>query len=324
MHKVGWVHRDVSVGNGLWIIKQGTGKLAGFEYAKCIHSNKSHDVRTGTPHFMAVEVDAKGYLFSTDEGEEPPFRMNGLHDMESVWWTLIWVLFYYTDQNHPTVDLVNQWNTLQAIFPSVLGRTSRLVFFTKFKLVTARRSRRHVSPFVNFFTNLRVTCETAIGGRRNRFRSSNLKISWKAFIGRLRRICSMYTRNMYTEMRAMLSFAPCVDFLHAKGQTQRFKHHQRCRKRGGVRSSTRIWIAYRWYTVVSLKQFTEQACFLSPKTDASQSTTKYQVHMMITAYISTAHMWENKFQQCAQSSYFSSLIGSISQSSRIPRDGQVI
>ncbi|EGN91666.1 hypothetical protein SERLA73DRAFT_80231 [Serpula lacrymans var. lacrymans S7.3] len=139
LHKVGWVHRDVSIGNALWITdgNQGTGKLADLEYARCIRSNKSHDVRTGTPHFMAVEVDAKSYLFITQGYSEkplrpPPFRMNGLHDIESVWWILIWVLFYYTDQNHPTVDSVNQWNTLQAIFPGVLGRTSRHNFFIQF------------------------------------------------------------------------------------------------------------------------------------------------------------------------------------------------
>ncbi|EGO28868.1 hypothetical protein SERLADRAFT_366534 [Serpula lacrymans var. lacrymans S7.9] len=135
MHKVGWVHRDVSIGNALWITNnnnQCTGKLADFEYAKCIYSDKSHDVRTGTPHFMAVEVDAKCYLFITwGYGEKllstPPFRMNGLHDIESVWWILLWVIFYYTDQNHPTVDPGNQRNTLQAIFPGVLGQSSRLM-----------------------------------------------------------------------------------------------------------------------------------------------------------------------------------------------------
>ncbi|EGO05190.1 hypothetical protein SERLA73DRAFT_44551 [Serpula lacrymans var. lacrymans S7.3] len=171
MHKVGWVHRDVSVGNILWVTdgNQGTGKLADFEYARCIRSNKFHEVQTGTPHFMAVEVDSKIYLFEPDndegEGECPPFRMNGLHDIESVWWTSTWVLFYYTDQNHPTVDLVNQWNTLQAIFPGVLGRTSRQHFFTYFKLSRCKAITKTCEPVSKFLGEF-------AGHLRNAYRSA--------------------------------------------------------------------------------------------------------------------------------------------------------
>jgi hypothetical protein len=44
LHKVGWVHRDFSVGNAIWV--GGVGKLGDFEYAKEIDSNTSNDVRT--------------------------------------------------------------------------------------------------------------------------------------------------------------------------------------------------------------------------------------------------------------------------------------
>jgi hypothetical protein len=44
MHKAGWVYRDFSVGNVIWV--EGVGKLGDFEYAKKIDSNTSHDVRT--------------------------------------------------------------------------------------------------------------------------------------------------------------------------------------------------------------------------------------------------------------------------------------
>jgi hypothetical protein len=44
MHKVGWVHRDFSVGNAIWV--DSVGKLGDFEYAKEIDSNTSNDIRT--------------------------------------------------------------------------------------------------------------------------------------------------------------------------------------------------------------------------------------------------------------------------------------
>jgi hypothetical protein len=44
MHKAGWVHRDFSVGNAIWV--GGVGKLSDFEYAKEIDAITSHDIRT--------------------------------------------------------------------------------------------------------------------------------------------------------------------------------------------------------------------------------------------------------------------------------------
>ncbi|KAG2355387.1 hypothetical protein BDR07DRAFT_1493256 [Suillus spraguei] len=44
LHKAGWVHRDFSVGNAIWV--EGVGKLGDFEYAKEIDSDSSNDVRT--------------------------------------------------------------------------------------------------------------------------------------------------------------------------------------------------------------------------------------------------------------------------------------
>lgn len=48
MHRAGWVHRDFSVTNVLWVEKdgQGIGKLTDLEYAKRVDSETSHDVRT--------------------------------------------------------------------------------------------------------------------------------------------------------------------------------------------------------------------------------------------------------------------------------------
>ncbi|KAG1768025.1 hypothetical protein EV702DRAFT_1203461 [Suillus placidus] len=114
MHKAGWVHRDFSVGNAIWV--GDIGKLGDFEYAKKIDSNTSHDVRTGTMHFMALEVESQKYLFpqtlnhlllDTDLSiDPPPFRMNFLHDIES-------------------------WKTFLLAFPGTVGQISRHHFFTQ-------------------------------------------------------------------------------------------------------------------------------------------------------------------------------------------------
>ncbi|EKM48469.1 uncharacterized protein PHACADRAFT_77345, partial [Phanerochaete carnosa HHB-10118-sp] len=60
LHSCGWVHRDISVGNIL--IVDDVAKLADLEYAKAETDRRTHDLRTGTAFFMAVEVEAGTYL----------------------------------------------------------------------------------------------------------------------------------------------------------------------------------------------------------------------------------------------------------------------
>ncbi|KAG2338830.1 hypothetical protein BDR05DRAFT_1003910 [Suillus weaverae] len=141
MHKAGWVHRDFSVGNAIWV--GDIGKLGDFEYAKKIDSNTSHDVRTGTMHFMALEVESQKYLFlptlnrlllDTDLSiDPPPFRMNFLHDIESVWWAFTWIFFYHTDTQTVNAghSFDTQWKAFQLAFPGTVGQISRHHFFTQ-------------------------------------------------------------------------------------------------------------------------------------------------------------------------------------------------
>ncbi|KAI0054375.1 hypothetical protein BV25DRAFT_1781815, partial [Artomyces pyxidatus] len=58
MHENRWVHRDVSAGNILYIEESRGGVLADLEYARDMdHSGPpTHNERTGTPHFMPVEM----------------------------------------------------------------------------------------------------------------------------------------------------------------------------------------------------------------------------------------------------------------------------
>ncbi|OSX62315.1 hypothetical protein POSPLADRAFT_1143236 [Postia placenta MAD-698-R-SB12] len=67
IHKLGWIHRDISPGNILIYEVDGEvyAKLTDLEYAKCMNlGSPAHEVKTGTPHFMAIEVDHMRYLFN--------------------------------------------------------------------------------------------------------------------------------------------------------------------------------------------------------------------------------------------------------------------
>ncbi|KAG1771899.1 hypothetical protein EV702DRAFT_1033892 [Suillus placidus] len=148
LHKAGWVHRDFSIGNVIWV--GDIGKLGDFEYAKEMDSDTSHDVRTGTMHFMAVEVENQKFLFRSSSRtlrplgrrkphdsslpRNPPFRMNFLHDIESVWWAFVWIFFYHTDTITATAPADHsfdaQWTQFQLAFPGAICQSSREHFFT--------------------------------------------------------------------------------------------------------------------------------------------------------------------------------------------------
>ncbi|KAF9233645.1 hypothetical protein BU15DRAFT_66398 [Melanogaster broomeanus] len=130
MHIAGWVHRDVSAGNVLRC--NGRGKITDLEYAKSLtSSSESHDVRTGTADFMACEVEGQRYLCFLDrsvkgksglqpprKGILPPFRFNPLHDLESWWWILTWVLHYHVD-SHTEVLPPRHQDVYRWFFPGV-------------------------------------------------------------------------------------------------------------------------------------------------------------------------------------------------------------
>ncbi|CAE6488701.1 unnamed protein product [Rhizoctonia solani] len=124
IHRSKRVHRDVSGGNILLVPASKAlpkrGVIMGLEYAKKIDDMSApHDMRTGTEAFMATEVvcmkhhrlDVLRSTFdppSEDSDLEqedntalaptlvpalPPFRHNPLHDMESIWWLCVWMMF---------------------------------------------------------------------------------------------------------------------------------------------------------------------------------------------------------------------------------------
>ncbi|CAE7082260.1 unnamed protein product [Rhizoctonia solani] len=142
MHLCGYVHRNVNCGNILLVPASGElgqrGVIMDLEYAKKIDDTREpHDVKTGTEAFMATEVQfakhirldtlravkhnsakaVRARLKSCLESKEPPrakplpaFRHNPLHDMESIWWLCIWMLFYLAPAGHPAREQLHNYN----------------------------------------------------------------------------------------------------------------------------------------------------------------------------------------------------------------------
>lgn len=91
-----------------------------------------------------MEVENRRYMFApqglqgldAEMAPPPPFRMNFLHDVESVWWSFAWVILYHTDaarkqgDNSPG-DPHKQLALFHEAFPGKVGTASRTLFFEK-------------------------------------------------------------------------------------------------------------------------------------------------------------------------------------------------
>ncbi|KAI5993470.1 hypothetical protein EDD15DRAFT_2196488 [Pisolithus albus] len=128
------MHRDISTGDVSRSSEMS--KLADSEYAKRMESNTTDGVRTGTLEFMAYEVEAQEYLFGPyrlkapgEDRDLPLFKFNPLHDMESLWWTATWTLYYHVDQegSRPSLEQITQFHKL---FPGRPDSASRLAAFS--------------------------------------------------------------------------------------------------------------------------------------------------------------------------------------------------
>ncbi|KAJ4481873.1 hypothetical protein J3R30DRAFT_3236691, partial [Lentinula aciculospora] len=138
LHRAGWVHRDISGGNVYWYDNgiRRTGLLGDFEYARAQTDSTLHDVRTGTPFFMAAETLCQRYLFQDQDLKEHmgscdtsvPFFYNPLHDLESVWWIIIYVTFFNDDSTSLSVAPTKRQTAMESLFHGSLDFTERLLF----------------------------------------------------------------------------------------------------------------------------------------------------------------------------------------------------
>ncbi|CAE6408544.1 unnamed protein product [Rhizoctonia solani] len=146
IHLCKYVHRDVSSGNILLVPPKGPwgerGVIMDLEYGKDINDTRvAHNVRTGTVLFMATEValidhhrfrtipspgqtsNSREVLESIAESlmeqtleppqkpiQVPPFRHNQLHDMESIWWLCMWMMFHLIQPSKNRQDQINNYH----------------------------------------------------------------------------------------------------------------------------------------------------------------------------------------------------------------------
>ncbi|THU97208.1 hypothetical protein K435DRAFT_857828 [Dendrothele bispora CBS 962.96] len=117
LYLVGYIHRDISVGNVLHYSVNNRGMLSDFEYAREFHrEDAATDPKIGTPAFMAVDIQQGFYtMWQYKPGSiVPKLCHNYLHDLESVLWLALW-LFSSKTQVQPQ-DLKQHRGCITALF----------------------------------------------------------------------------------------------------------------------------------------------------------------------------------------------------------------
>ncbi|KAJ3980780.1 hypothetical protein F5890DRAFT_1467598 [Lentinula detonsa] len=156
IHSAGWVHRDISDGNLYYYKERDIGLIGDLEYAKKVEVQSHRNVRAGTPHFMASEAISDAYLFypitpkpprdplhfvrsyelrgprksplGVVDPEDPPFNHNALHDIESVWWVLVYTILFNEDAAGPSQNTSARQRLMNKLFDGRLNNNSRLPF----------------------------------------------------------------------------------------------------------------------------------------------------------------------------------------------------
>ncbi|TDL15967.1 hypothetical protein BD410DRAFT_852318 [Rickenella mellea] len=107
--------RDVSLTNILSL--GGLGELRDIEYeensATCLPCN----IKTGTRLCIANEPGCGAYIFGYFGDNQPPFRFNPLHDLQSVLWTFLWKVFSNSfPADTPPLDIRIEFDRVRAGF----------------------------------------------------------------------------------------------------------------------------------------------------------------------------------------------------------------
>lgn len=92
----------------------------------------------GTLAFMACEAEARMFSELSPTGSVVPFRQNALHDLESIWWLMMFMIFYLvhplerrTPEQHSNYQILFKMTEKRHSFwtsPDVFGQlTSHLI-----------------------------------------------------------------------------------------------------------------------------------------------------------------------------------------------------
>ncbi|TFK98579.1 hypothetical protein BDV98DRAFT_207974 [Pterulicium gracile] len=94
LYELGLVHRDVSSGNIYYDRRTKTGRLGDFEFVKKYGVSQGEDTKRGTPLFWSPEVEKSKYIITRTD-ETHAFAHHYLHDGESIYWILKYILCSY-------------------------------------------------------------------------------------------------------------------------------------------------------------------------------------------------------------------------------------
>jgi len=166
----------------------GSVKLADLEYAKRLDSDETHDFRTvsfntclmavlvvtivqGTHHFMACEVEAHRHLFHlkqsgnnadldmenfSSEPAKPPFAYNPVHDLESLWWIWVWVMYFYVDKDGMTRP-PEQAKAFRLLFPDYIPAERVWHFLASLQADVAPAFQHRIDGIELIRRNLEIT-----------------------------------------------------------------------------------------------------------------------------------------------------------------------
>ena len=121
---------------------------------------------------MAAEVIRLEYLFrpttvsslledSDEEVEQLPFRYYAMHDIESVWWLGVWMMFFFKPKGYPEPedDSLRRQSEAKRVFPGDLSPDRRFVYLYRpgeFKNSTYMWTSKKFSYTIKAFDVLRA------------------------------------------------------------------------------------------------------------------------------------------------------------------------
>ena len=107
------------------------------------------------------ERERKGYYTEKNQNlndtPEPGIHHNYIHDLESLWWILVWTAFVYEKMPDPTYETSAEWAKAQQtsyniLFPGDTYITDRQLFLTDNNTFNERIN--DVSPFLTGYTHI--------------------------------------------------------------------------------------------------------------------------------------------------------------------------